>query len=171
MLGTALRNCCKRCHGHSRKKRMETSKVAPPHISNENTCGFALAKPSATASISSVRTRVASSDWCASRNVVSVYKILLCCRIQLQKASGPISSSLFLLPLGYSARRSKGGMSGLRNVRLGSMVFTSGLPLTVRLAMYRKVLVARSKFCVISNSSGCSSINATVALPDVNVGW
>lgn len=57
-------------HGSSCRNLMQTSNVAPPHVSNDQ-------KPmssifSAMPSMASVRIRVAMSDWCASRNVVSV---------------------------------------------------------------------------------------------------
>ena len=70
---------------------MVTSKVAPPHISREKRFGVRRATTSATASMSYVRMRVASSDWWASRKVVSVIRSLFCFATQSrQNFSGPI---------------------------------------------------------------------------------
>ena len=54
------------------RKRSATSYVAPPHASSDHSSGVVRATWPATASRSRVRTRVASSDWWASRKVVSV---------------------------------------------------------------------------------------------------
>ena len=61
-----------RSHGSSDRKRSATSYVAPPHASSDHSSGVVRATWPATASRSRVRTRVASSDWWASRKVVSV---------------------------------------------------------------------------------------------------
>ena len=53
---------------------------------------LAVFDPRATAAMSWVRIRVASSDWCASRMVVSVTSTRVSARIQAAKASGPSSS-------------------------------------------------------------------------------
>ncbi len=57
---------------------MAVSKVAPPHISIENIWGQSRAYASPTRSMSRVRTRVARSDWLASRKVVSVISRGVC---------------------------------------------------------------------------------------------
>ena len=70
MLGIAFLKARILSHGSSPRKRIHVSKVAPPHDSSDQ-------KPtwsnfSAMGSISSMRMRVAKSDWCASRNTTSV---------------------------------------------------------------------------------------------------
>lgn len=60
----------RRSHGSSAKKRMQTSNVAPPHVSSDQNPTLSIF--SAMPSMVSVRMRVAMSDWCASRKVVSV---------------------------------------------------------------------------------------------------
>lgn len=65
-------------------------------------CGATISRPV-------VRIRVASSDWCASRNVVSVTPTAGVSRIQRAKPSGPNSISFCLLPAGGGAAWSSGG--------------------------------------------------------------
>ena len=62
---------------------MATSKVAPPHISREKQLARASAVASEHLRNSLVRMRVARSDWCASRQVVSVSRRPLCSRTAL----------------------------------------------------------------------------------------
>jgi len=54
-----------------------------------------------------VLTRVASRDWCASRNVVSISSSCLCCRTALASPSGPFSSSTSRQPRGVVSRASR----------------------------------------------------------------
>ena len=61
-------------------KRSATSYVAPPQHSTENSSGVIRPTYGAIRIRSLVRTRVASSDWCASRNVVSVTSTGTRCR-------------------------------------------------------------------------------------------
>ena len=59
--------------------------------------------PSVAGAISSssrVRMRVASSDWCASRHVVSVSSSPSCARTRLANPSGPLHSSTCFQPSG-----------------------------------------------------------------------
>ena len=89
MFGTASRICARRSHGHSWRKRMETSKVAPPQFSSDISGAIVCAVAGAASSSSRVRMRVASSDWCASRHVVSVSSSPSCARTAFAKPSGP----------------------------------------------------------------------------------
>ena len=81
-----------------------------------------------------VRMRVASSDWCPSRIVVSVTSARVCARIHSANFSGPSRSSVCLVPSGtgpsmngtIGAAASAGG-SGRSRV--------SGWPLIVTSAM------------------------------------
>ena len=92
----------------------------------------------ATATMSWVRMRVASSDWCASRMVVSVSSTRVCSQHPLRRTpSAPSSSS--------SCRGARGGVAGrartaaargARRVgRRGARPVTSGWPLTMTSAM------------------------------------
>ncbi|MBX7557399.1 FAD-dependent oxidoreductase [Streptomyces sp. tea 10] len=72
MFGIASRSSRSRSHGSSPRKRSATSYVAPPQASTESSPGSRCAYAGAAASRSRVRTRVASRDWWASRNVVDV---------------------------------------------------------------------------------------------------
>ena len=90
---------------------MATSKVAPPHISSENSCrADARARRRRHASMSWVRRRVASSDWWASRKVVSV----TAARLLVEHPVGePLrargSSRLSRVPSGCGRPRSSSG--------------------------------------------------------------
>ena len=68
----------------------------------------------ATATRSRVRTRVASSDWWASRNVVSVTATRSCARSRRANSSGPTSSSSWRVPSGAGTRRSTSRQLGRR---------------------------------------------------------
>ena len=58
--------------------------------------------------------RVASSDWCASRIVVSVTSSPLCARTAAAQPSGPLSSSTPFQPSsGLPVRCGKTGVTGL----------------------------------------------------------
>ena len=93
MFGTAWRSASSRSHGSSDRKRSATSYVAPPHASTDHSSGVVRATCPATAIRSRVRTRVASSDWWASRNVVSVTATRVWARSRRANSSGPTSSS------------------------------------------------------------------------------
>ena len=56
-----------------------------------------------------MRTRVASSDWCASRNVVSVTPMVVLSRSARAHASGPSSASDWREPSGGMTSRSTSG--------------------------------------------------------------
>ena len=56
-----------------------------------------------------MRTRVASSDWCASRNVVSVTATAVCSRSACANFSGPSESSAWRVPSGAGTDRSTSG--------------------------------------------------------------
>ena len=58
------------------------------------------------------RMRVASSDWCASRMVVSVISSWRCASIQSANACGPFCSSRLRVPISGSPRAA-GGRGGL----------------------------------------------------------
>lgn len=73
----------------------------------------------ATASMSLVRTRVASSDWWASRKVVSVTPMVGDSRSQRAKPSGPSSVSFCLEPAGGSVAESTWGSLETGSIRSG----------------------------------------------------
>ena len=109
MFGTDWRSTASRSHGSSDRKRSATSYVAPPHASRLHSCGVIRATCPATAVRSRVRTRVASSDWCASRNVVSVTATGVCSRSDRANPSGPWASSSWRVPSGAGTDRSRSG--------------------------------------------------------------
>ena len=82
---------------------------AAPRLDATAAAGSAARRTGPTAARSYVRTRVASSDWWASRNVVSVTARAVCSRRASAKPSGPSSSSRCRLPGGAGAVRSSGG--------------------------------------------------------------
>ena len=81
--------------------------------------------------MSNVRTRVASSDWCASRIVVSVSSSGFCLSTHAQNFSGPSASRRVRVPGGgASASFGNFGTTGSGSVRaLSTFPFTSGRPL------------------------------------------
>ena len=81
---------------------MDVSNVAPPHISSENRSAWRRAYRSATRSMSDVRIRVASSDWWASRIVVSVTSSRLLLAHPLANFSGPSSLNMSRVPGGVA---------------------------------------------------------------------
>ncbi len=84
----------------------------------------------AIAAMSYVRTRVAISDWWASRNVVSVSSSRRWCIVQSAKPSAPSRSRICRVP-GAGGVCADGGIGGTF-IRAGAgLPFTSGLPLTV----------------------------------------
>ena len=82
---------------------------AAPGLERPAAAGVIRATWPATASRSRVRTRVASSDWWASRNVVSVTATSCCSRSRRANASGPSSSSRWRVPSGAGTSRSTSG--------------------------------------------------------------
>ena len=99
MSGAASRSFFNRSQGHSWRKRIDTSKVAPPHISIENTSEVPLNAAfvaSAALSKSAVRIRVARRLWWASRHVVSVTRAFWCSRTAFARALGPSLRRMFL---------------------------------------------------------------------------
>ena len=141
------------------------SNVAPPHISSEKQSARMSAVPSAPLSMSRVRRRVLSRDWCASRIVVSVMSSFFWPRTQSLTASGPSVSSRNLSPSCFEISRCGFGKRGVSYWWRSA----SGL-LTWMLAMYLSTRVARSRDSVNSNSSGVSSMNFVWHLPAMNVG-
>lgn len=91
-----------RSHGHSCKNRNATSNVAPPQFSNEYKLLNLCATNGEIFRRSWVRTRVASNDWCASRNVVSINNNSFRSRTALAKAFGPSFTKISRNPLGGS---------------------------------------------------------------------
>ena len=102
-LGTAARSSSRRLQGHSCRKRSETSNVAPPQTSREAAEERACAVKGAALTRSWVRTRVASSDWCASRMVVSVTRRPLWARTAAAHPSGPRAERTSFHPAGGRA--------------------------------------------------------------------
>lgn len=70
--------------------------------------------------MSLVRSRVASSDWCASRKVVSVTASAGLLRNLAAKAVGPRSSSRCLLPGAGGASRSTAGSAVRGSTAVGA---------------------------------------------------
>ena len=91
-MGIALRNLSSRSHGFSFKS-CKRHQMLRPHISKEKLSLNTSAVLEAIFIISLVRTRVAKSDWCASRKVVSVTNTSFCSRTQSATALGPLLSS------------------------------------------------------------------------------
>ena len=109
MLGTASRRRARRSHGSSCRKRSATSNVAPPQHSSEKSSGSSRARYPAAPSMSNVLIRVANSDWCASRNVVSVTATAGWARSAAANAAG--SSSRWRDPSGGACEASGGSFS------------------------------------------------------------
>ena len=102
----------RRSHGSSYKNRIATSNVAPPQHSSEYALASAQLVSLAMLAISIVRRRVASSDWCASRHVVSMMSVPGYSRTALAKASGPFSTIMFRQPFSQGNEVSRGGPLG-----------------------------------------------------------
>src|SRR3984885_5925936 len=109
MLGISSRSSASLSQGSSFRKRSATSYVAPPQHSTDNSCGMVRARYGATMFSPLVRTRVASSDWWASRKVVSVTRTPEESRNQRAKPSGPNSINSCLEPGGGALVRSTSG--------------------------------------------------------------
>ena len=99
--------------GSSLRKRSATSKVAPPRIPARTVAAACARKTGATASMSAVRMRVANSDWCASRIVVSVSSTRCSHFIHSAKPLGPSSFRRSRVPVGrVPARHAAGAWAG-----------------------------------------------------------
>ena len=114
-----------------------------------------------------MRTRVASSDWCASRNVVSVTARAVCARRARAKPAGPSSRSRCRDPAGAGAFRSIFG-----SLSSGSAVSGRGPlgRLTVTSASQFSIFVPRSFDARPRKSSGRSSMNEVLTLPAMKSG-
>ena len=121
----------------------------------------------ATATRSLVRTRVASSDWWASRKVVSVTASGVCSRSAAANPTGPSSSSRWRDPAGAGADRSISGSlsAGLTDVGAGPFGW-----LTVTSASQLRILVPRSFETRPRTSWGRSSMNEVLRSPATNAG-
>ncbi len=118
-----------------------------------------------------MRKRVASSDWWASRKVVSVISRRSCARIHVANPAGPSSRSRSRLPVGSSGRGVTAGMWGT-GVWVGTGRSTaSGFPFTRTSAMNESSRVARSRRGRKRKSSGVSSTKRVVYSPARNDRW
>ena len=113
--------------------------------------------------MSLVRTRVASRDWWASRQVVSQISSFFCASTQSATALGPLASSSCLRPSGRSPVT--GGN------RHGSYILWPSRSFTTMFAMYLSILVARSWPSSSRKSSGVSSMNLVWQPPARKVGF
>lgn len=118
----------RRSHGSSYKKRIATSNVAPPQHSSEYALASAQLVSLAILAISIVRRRVASSDWCASRHVVSIMSVPGYSRTALAKASGPFSTIMFRQPRSQENEVSRGCPFGSWNVGMTISSLRPGSP-------------------------------------------
>jgi hypothetical protein len=113
---------------------MATSKVAPPQHSRLKQARQRRARRPGDAVMSNERMRVASSDWCASRIVVSVTSTRSCAFIQRRGPLGPRVEALL-----RAGEAGSGGNSGTTRAAASAGGFgrsrTSGWPLTVTSAM------------------------------------
>ena len=144
---------------------MATSKVAPPHSSREKSPAPSRAVAGAMRSRSWLRTRVASSDWCASRMVVSVKRSPFCSRTQAASPSGPRASRMSRVPGGGGEARSTFGTGASRSSLGRSGFWTPGEPLTITSPIQESSFVARSCFRAETSSSGCRSMKEVSARP------
>ncbi len=160
--GRAARSLSSRSHGSSPRKRSATSYVAPPQASTDSSSGVRRARYGAAATRSFVRTLVASSDWCASRKVVSVIARAVCARRPRANSSGPTSSSRCREPGAGSVLRSIGG-----SLVAGSMTpgcAPCGL-FTVTSTSQLRIFVPRSFEARPRSSSGRSSMKDVLTSP------
>ena len=114
--------------------------------------------------MSRVRTRVARSDWWASRNVVSVKSNGSCSRTHRENASAPISRNFCREPGGGAPGSARGARGSGATASPGGRA-TPGKPLTVISAAYVNSRIARFWRTGNRNSSGFSSMNRVVQLP------
>ena len=164
MFGIASASAPSRSHGSSLRKRSATSYVAPPHASLESRPGSIRARNGATCSMSRVRTRVANSDWCASRNVVSVTARVFCSRSTCAQRSGPSLVSNCFDPAGTGRFRMSADGSFTRGWIIVAFSSPFGL-LTLTSARYCSSLVPRSAGMRWTSSSGRSSMKDVVTWP------
>ena len=115
--------------------------------------------------------RVAISDWCASRMVVSVTSTRSSSSIHWAKAAGPRRSSNCLVPSGATAGNPEGTIGAWAWAGGTGRPAASGLPFTVTSAMKRSNRVARSRRRGKAKSSGVSSMKRVVTSPERNAGW
>ena len=141
---------------------------AAPHLDARTARGrlarYASARPR---SMSWVRTRVASSDWCASRNVVSVSRSRFCSRTQRAELLG--AQLLQPLPRAVRPRRPRHGGPAVRTrraararrgtARAASLGSTSGKPLTVTSPMNVRAWWRGPGARRTGTASGVSSMN------------
>ena len=125
----------------------------------------------AMASMSYVRTRVASSDWCASRNVVSVSSSRFCC---VRPRGEPLRPEL-VEQLARAARRRAGDRAAeparLRSVRGTRLARHLGIAVDDDVGRGRSAAWSRGPARGAKrNSAGVSSRNVVVALPAWKVG-
>ena len=120
--------------------------------------------------MSYVRTRVASSDWCASRNVVSVISSRFCSVVHAAKPSGPSSCKSCRVPFG-AAEASCGGATAAFNRFGTAFPATCGLPFTITSARYPSSFVARSCRGTKWNSALVSSSHRVLTFPAWKSGW
>ena len=117
------RSLTSRSQGSSYKKRIATSNVAPPHISSEYAFASAQLVSFAMFTISIVRRRVASKDWCASRHVVSMISTPGYSRTAFANASGPFSMMILRQPSVQDTDVSSAGpFSSSRLLSLGTTI-------------------------------------------------
>src|SRR5580692_3297268 len=93
--------------------------------------------------MSSVRRRVASSDWWASRMLVSVSSTRCCCSIHCANCAGPSSSSFCLVPGSGCGSVPGGRRTGAKAPGCGRPL-VSALPLTMVAPMKLRMRLARS---------------------------
>ena len=111
---------------------------------------------------SRVRTRVASSDWCASRNVVSVTARADCSRSARANPAGPSARSRSRLPAGGAAVRSIAGSLLPGETETG---FSPYGRLTVTSPSQFSSFVARSRDGWLVSRCGRSSMNDVLRSP------
>ncbi len=114
-----------------------------------------------------MRTRVASSDWCASRKVVSVTASAVCSRSAFAQPAGPSSSRRCREPAGGSAARSTGGSL---SAGFGPAGFGPFGWFTVTSASQLRIFVPRSREGFCRKSCGRSSMNEVERSPATNAG-
>ncbi len=150
---------------------MATSKVAPPHSSRLKSPAPRRAVAGAMRSRSWLRTRVASSDWCASRMVVSVKRSPFRSRAQAASPSGPRASSTSRLPGGGGEARSTRGTGASRSSLGRSGFWTPGEPFTTTSPIQESSFEPRSFFWAERSSSGWRSMKEVSARPWRKSGW
>mmetsp|Transcript_9721 Transcript_9721/g.24162 ORF Transcript_9721/g.24162 Transcript_9721/m.24162 type:complete len:219 (-) Transcript_9721:1442-2098(-) len=173
MLGMASRRRSRRRQGHSCRKRSATSNVAPPHISSEPAFCRMCEVAGATLSMSMVRMRVASRDWCASRMVVSVSSTPLCARTALAQPSAPSRSYTLRHPILEGPAASMRGGTGCTLAGGGPVAPGWSGPLTTISARYMSSLEERSEPwpSKLNRSRAFFSMKLVLHSPSRNSGW